>query len=184
MKILVTYHSLSGQTEKIAKAIYEACTENNEAVLMKIKDTKPEVLNNYDLVFLGAACHDAALTKKAIKFMHKLPVKPNYKVAGFYTHSTMMADGTERNDAMFKQWAGICTRNFKYFTNHKEWEYLGEFHCMGLPNKLIKAFIHRKIIPDKAEWQDYLKILDSNPPTEESLQNAKKFAKDMINAMA
>ena len=182
MKILIVYHSLSGQTEKIAKAIYEACieSESNEPVLMKLKDAKPEFLNDFDLVFIGAACHDAALTKKAIKFMHKLPVKPRYKVAGFYTHSTMMPDGTERNDAMFKRWAGICTRNFKYFTKNKEWDYLGEFHCMGMPNKLIKAFIHRKIIPGEEDWQDYLKILEKNPPTEEDQNNAKKFAKDVI----
>ena len=186
MKILVIYHSLSGQTEKIAKAIYDGCGESeaHEVTIMKIKETKPDFLNNFDLVFIGAACHDSALTKKAIKFMHKLPVKPDYKVAGFYTHSTMMADGTERNDSMFKQWAGICTRNFKYFTQNKEWDYLGEFHCMGMPNKLIKAFIHKKIIPDKEEWQDYLKILESNPPTEEDCNDAKKFAKETINSFS
>ncbi len=184
MKILVVYHSLSGQTEKIANAIHEACREsgNHETKIIKLKDTKPEYLNDFDLVFIGAACHDSALTKKAIKFMHKLTVKPNYKVAGFYTHSTLMADGTERNDALFKQWAGICTRNFKYFTNQKKWDYLGEFHCMGMPNKLIKAFIHKKIMPDEGEWQDYLKVLEANPPTEEDCNNAKKFAKDVINS--
>jgi hypothetical protein len=116
--------------------------------------------------------------------MHKLPVKPNYKVAGFYTHSTSMPDGVGRNDEMFKQWAGICTRNFKYFTIHKEWNYLGEFHCMGMPNKLIKAFIHKKIIPDEDEWKDYLNVLEDNPPTEKDCNNAKKFAKEIVNSIS
>ena len=186
MRILIVYHSLSGQTEKVAKAIYEACCEtgNKDAVLMKLKDTKPELLNEFELVFIGAACHDSALTKKMIKFMHKLPVSPNYKVAGFYTHSTRMPDGTERNDELFKKWAGICSRNFKYFTNNKKWDYLGEFHCMGMPNKLIKVFIHKKIIPEEKEWQDYLEVLSRTPPTEDDLVNAKKFATNAIKSMS
>ena len=41
MKVLVTYFSQSGNTEKIAKAIHEEAAQNNKADLKKLEDITP-----------------------------------------------------------------------------------------------------------------------------------------------
>ncbi|MBY9009855.1 MAG: flavodoxin family protein, partial [Candidatus Lokiarchaeota archaeon] len=44
MKILITYFSQTGNTEKIAQAIHEASSKNHESYLKKIKKVKIEEL--------------------------------------------------------------------------------------------------------------------------------------------
>ena len=53
MKVLVTYFSQSGNTEKIANAIYEEASRANEAELKKLEDITPEGVAGYDFVFLS-----------------------------------------------------------------------------------------------------------------------------------
>ncbi|MHA1256481.1 MAG: flavodoxin family protein [Promethearchaeota archaeon] len=52
MKILVTWYSGTGNTEKIAKAINEGIT-GHDVDLLPVNDVDPTSLNSYDLVFLG-----------------------------------------------------------------------------------------------------------------------------------
>jgi flavodoxin len=186
MKILIVYHSLSGQTEKIASAIYDACkeSEHNEAVLKKIEEIKPVELDNYDLVFFGSACHDSGLTKVANEFLENLSVNQNYMFAGFYTHSVQNPDSKGRHNELFERWAGKCEVHFSKAKENKNLNYIGTFHCEGMPTEPLKVFIHEQILPDEDEWQDYLDHLANNPPTVEDIQNAKKFAKDMVNLVS
>ncbi|MCJ7651570.1 MAG: flavodoxin domain-containing protein [Candidatus Lokiarchaeota archaeon] len=53
MKILVTYYSDTGNTEKIAVAIKNGL-EEQEVDLIPVKEVDPTSLNSYDLVFLGS----------------------------------------------------------------------------------------------------------------------------------
>jgi len=50
MKILVTYFSQTGNTEKIAQAIHEVSSKNHESTLKKLKKVKIEELEDYDLI--------------------------------------------------------------------------------------------------------------------------------------
>ncbi|MBN1330924.1 MAG: hypothetical protein JXA54_15740 [Candidatus Heimdallarchaeota archaeon] len=40
---------------------------------------------------------------------------------------------------------------------------------------MIEKFIHRQIITDKDEWEDYLPDIRTRP-NEEDIENARKFA--------
>lgn len=84
-KVLVAYYSDSGNTEKVAKAIYEEVSKMNEADLKKIKDIKIEDLNEYDLVFLGSPCHTLDLSIPVKKMLVAIPEAPKFKLAGFVT---------------------------------------------------------------------------------------------------
>ena len=68
MKVLVAYYSETGNTEKIAGAIYGEVSKEHEVHLKKIKEVTVDTLNDYDLVFLGSACHstDFGSSKKNV----------------------------------------------------------------------------------------------------------------------
>jgi hypothetical protein len=54
-------HSETGNTENIARAIYEEVSKEHGAHLKEIKQVSADTLNSYDLVFLGSACHSTDL---------------------------------------------------------------------------------------------------------------------------
>ena len=61
MKVLVTYFSQSGNTEKIAKAIWEEASQANEADLKKLEDITPGGVAGYDFIFIGSPLHSGSL---------------------------------------------------------------------------------------------------------------------------
>ena len=64
MKTLVTYYSESGNTEKLAKAIYEGleATENEIAPISEEKN-----FGDYDVIFVGFPVHGSSVPLKAEK---------------------------------------------------------------------------------------------------------------------
>ena len=113
MKILVTYFSQTGNTEKIAQAIHVVSSINHESTLKSIKKVKIEVLDDYDLVFIGSPCHDVDLAKPALRFLKKIPDSPKYAIAGFFTHSTYLPEGDERIKNLSEEWSGKCSKTFE-----------------------------------------------------------------------
>lgn len=179
MKILTLYYSKSGNTKQIAETIHTVASINNSAEIKSLKEIKGVDLNKYDLIFLGAACHHATLAKKMLSYIETLPSMPTLKLAGFYTHSTVHADGTERNDYLFNHWAGQSKVVFEKLSLEKEIELLGQFHCQGSASFLIEKFINSQIIKDKEEWIPYRKKMRLHP-TNEDLENAREFAENII----
>jgi len=73
MKVLVTYFSQSGNTEKIAKAICEEAAQTNEAELKKLEDITPEGVAEYDVIFIGSPLHAGSLAapvKECLGVLH------------------------------------------------------------------------------------------------------------------
>ena len=57
MKILITYLSQTGNTEKVAKAIYEEASPAHEVETRKLEEVNPENITGYDLLFIGSPIH-------------------------------------------------------------------------------------------------------------------------------
>jgi hypothetical protein len=72
-----------------------------------------ENLHNTDLFFIGAPCHHATLAKPMLKFLSSLPDTLSCKFAGFYTHSTVLSENSERNKQLIQDWAGKCLKVFE-----------------------------------------------------------------------
>jgi len=181
MKILITYFSQTGNTEKIAKAIHETSSKNHESTLRIIKKVKIEDLNDYDLVFIGSACHDSDLAKPILKFLKKIPDSPKYAIAGFYTHSTFLPEGDEKILKLSERWSGKCSATFEMVKKEKNIDFKGYFRCQGIPSPPIEQFIHKTIIKDDEEWATFLEEVKKHP-NENDIENAKKFAQDILNA--
>ena len=62
LKILITYYSKTGNTEKIAKSIGEGL-KGEDVDLKPIKDVDASTLKNYDLIFLGSGIYASRVDK-------------------------------------------------------------------------------------------------------------------------
>ena len=81
MKVLVAYKSSTGNTKKVAEAIYSEITGEKE--LKRIEDVQD--IGIYDLSFLGFPTHQFGPDKKTKEFLEK-QCTGGRKVALFVTH--------------------------------------------------------------------------------------------------
>ncbi len=138
-------------------------------------------LCNYNLLLVGAPCHDSDLARPVKGFLDKLPDSPQFKLVGFFTHATTMPD-SERNKQLFDQWAGRCQSSFEKVCDEKNIDLLGVFHCQGKASEPIEHFIHQEIIKDEEEWNQYLSDLRTHP-THNDVENAKNYALELLDKL-
>ena len=182
MKTLVAYFTQTGNTKLIAEAIHEVLSTQGEANIHPVRRVDIESLNEYDLIFVGAPCHDSDLAPPVKGFLEKLPDSPKFKLIGFFTHSTNVPDGTERNQELYDKWAGLCIPTFENACKDKNVELLGSFHCQGRASEPIEGFIRQQIITDDDEWAVYLPELRKHPDVND-IENAKKFALEILEQL-
>jgi flavodoxin I len=84
MKALVTYYSESGNTEKLAQAIYDGI-ELSEKDILPIGEVKD--IGGYDLIFCGFPVQASSLPGKAESFIRNIP--QGKKLALFATHGSL-----------------------------------------------------------------------------------------------
>ena len=150
MKVLVTYFSQSGNTEKIAKAICEEAAQANEAELKKLQDITPEGVAEYDVIFIGSPLHSGSLAAPVKECLGVLKTSSVQKMAGFITH---MAPAYPDQDME------AFTEPIKAACKDKGIEYKGCFDCKGL------GFGWRRIIlymPTGSRGREILKEPRSN----------------------
>ncbi len=79
MKILIAYLSQTGNTEKIAKAIYEEASPAHEVETKKLEEVSAENLSGYDLIFIGSPIHAGNLAGAVKDFLNRLQVPSGAK---------------------------------------------------------------------------------------------------------
>lgn len=178
MKALVVYFSQTGNTQMIAEAIHETIATRREADISTVRKVKPDTLNDYDLLVVGAPCHDSDLALPVKGFLEKLPESPSFKLAGFFTHATYTSDENGKT-GIYNEWAGRCIPSFENACKSKDIEFLGCFSCQGKASPPIEAFIRQEIIHDDDEWNKYLPELRTHPNSSD-IENAKKFAQQIL----
>lgn len=83
MKALVTYYSQTGNTEKLARAIYEAIHIEKEILAVeKVQNAK-----GYDIIFVGFPVQSHSVPAKLLSFFKGLP--EGQKIALFCTHGSL-----------------------------------------------------------------------------------------------
>ena len=171
MKVLVVYYSETGNTEKIARAIYEEVSKEHKAYLKRVDEITVDTLNDYDVVFLGSTCHSTDLSAPIKRVLDSIPDSPKFKLAGFFTHATS-SEG-------FNRWASKCPSSFQNTSKEKKIDFKGHFNCQGAPSPPIQDFIKREVITSPDEYEKYLEEVMKHP-TIEDLQKAKDFARAII----
>jgi flavodoxin len=155
-KILVTYYSQTGNTKKIAEAIYE--------VLPEIKEIKPideaQKIEDYNLIFVGFPIFSHSVPFKVEKFLKAIPKRK--RIALFSTHgaltgSPLSREAIESAVALAPQAKVIST-----------------FSCRGKVSLEALEVLSRS--PEHQAWTD-MAASASGHPTGEDLEEARAFAR-------
>ncbi len=161
MKVLVAYMSKTGNTKKVAEAIYgEISAEKEIKPMDDVKST-----DGYALSFLGFPIHGAGLDKKASEFLQKHCISGR-KVALFITHcAPEEAQELQAWLDKFRQAASGA-------------DVAGMFDCQGELNKIVKRFM--SIYPN-AQIREWAKKDNSKgQPDQSRLEKARVFARNVM----
>jgi len=164
MKVLVAYLSSTGNTKKVAEAIFGEITTEKE--LKRIEDVQD--IGPYDLSFLGFPTHQFGPDKKAKEFLEG-QCKDGRKVALFVTHCAP-EDAPDLSEWMSKFKQAAAGANL-----------VGFFDCQGELAKSIETIM--KIAPKK-EIRFFAKNHHSQgQPDETRLARARAFAREVMGRM-
>jgi len=157
----VAYISESGNTKKVAQAIYDEVP--GEKDLMPICDVPDSSV--YDLVFLGFPVHQSGTSQMAIMRMSQHCVSGR-KVALFITH------GAPEDAPELPEWLD----KFKKAASGAE--LVGFFDCQGQMSKPVKMVL--RLSRDK-KLRDWAKIDNSQgQPDESRIKKAREFAREVL----
>lgn len=170
MKVLVTYFSQSGNTEKIAKAIYEEASQTNEADCKKLEDITPESVSGYDVIFLGSPLHSGSLAAPVKECLGVIKPSTGQKMAGFITH---MAPAYPEQDME------AFADPIKTACKEKGIEYVGCFDCQGFLAESMHAPVQKKLNMSDEQWAGMVKQMTGHP-NEADVANAKACAKEVL----
>lgn len=161
MKVLVTYMSSTGNTKKIAQAIYDEIKVE--------KEMKPigEVQNigGYDLSFIGFPTHMEGPDKKTKDLIAKHCIDGR-KVALFVTHAA------PENAPQLSEWMG----KFKQAASGAN--VVGFFDCQGELSKGVKLVMR---LSTQKRFRDWAKKDNSmGQPDESRVEKARAFAREVV----
>lgn len=155
-KILVTYLSQTGNTKKIAEAIFEDLEGD--------KTIKPmdevQKIEGYSLIFIGFPVHSHSVPYKVESFLQKIP--QGEKIALFSTHGSLPG-GRLATEAL--EHAAVIASKAKV---------LGTFSCRGKVSMAALEILSKS--PEHKTWTEMAPSSQTHPD-EADLEDAKSFAK-------
>lgn len=170
MKVLVTYFSQSGNTEKIAKAIQEEAGANNEAVLKKLEEIRTEEVAGYDFIFIGSPLNSGSITAPVKECLASLQATSGQKLAGFITHFAP-AYPEQDMDGFVEPIKEAC--------KEKGIEYKGCFDCQGYLADAMHAPVQKMMNLTDEAWAGMVAQMTGRP-NDEDVANAKEYAKTVL----
>jgi flavodoxin len=161
MKVLVAYASLTGNTKKVAEAIYDEIECDKE--IWKAKDV--EDLEGYDFAFLGFPTHQFGPDKSTREFLARHT--EGKTIALFTTHATPEheTEMLQSYMAKFRDAAGGAN-------------VVGTFDCWGELPVWVKLMM--LIAPDPKVRMWARTDESKGQPDETRLQRARVFAREMM----
>ncbi len=155
-KTLVAYFSQTGNTKKIAEAIFEAL--EGEKAIQPIDEIQS--LGAYNLIFIGFPVHSHSVPLKIQNFIKNIP--ENKKIAFFSTHGSLTGSRLSREALEHAVTLAAKAR------------ILGTFSCRGKVSlKALEAF---KKSPEHEAWAD-MAVSAATHPDEGDLEDARSFSK-------
>lgn len=160
VKTIVTYYSESGNTEKLAKAIYEAL-EQTDSEIEKISETINFAA--YDLIFVGFPVHSSSVPSKVEKGLKRIP--EGKMLALFGTHGS------------FRGGPLAISAFYHAATLTPKATVIGTFGCRGA----VKPGLLEKLIqnPEYKFWAMEAQSAEGHPD-DADLEDGRQFAKLMF----
>jgi flavodoxin len=159
MKVLITYFSQTGNTEKVAHAIHDAIAVEKDMVpIAEVQSTE-----GYDAIFCGFPVHAHSVPVPVQEFIKTLA--PDTKIAMFATHGSLT--GGELAVTAIEHAVTLASKL----------KVLGTFGCRGQVDRKILETLAQK--PEHQVWVQMAKGA-ANHPDESDLADAKVFARSMV----
>jgi flavodoxin I len=159
MRALVTYFTQTENTEKVARAIFNAVDVEKE--ILPLGEVK--AVQGYDIIFIGFPVIAHAVPLKVQPFIKSLPA--GQKVAFFSTHGSLRGGQLPRQ--AFEDAIGLAAGK----------KVLGHFGCRGRVNpKIIDVMMKQ---PQNRAWAEEAQMADGHPDAAD-LKDAGEFAEAMI----
>jgi flavodoxin len=156
LKTLVTYYSITGNTKKVAEAIYESLEGDRE---IKNVEESPD-LDEYNLVFVGFPVHSHSLPHKVELLLKNIP--QGKKIALFSTHGSLTGS---RLSIEALEYAMVLASKAKV---------LGSFSCRGkVSPEALEVLIKS---PEHIAWAE-MAASARNHPDQNDLEDARAFAR-------
>lgn len=171
MKVLVTYFSQTGNTEKIAKEIFKEAFRENEVELKKLEEADPRTLDGYDLIFVGSPLHAGSLAGPVKEFLNAMKVGSGQKIAGFITHAAPAYPDQDMDK---------FSEPIKTACREKGMAYEGCFDCQGFLTEALHEMIKKSQNLSDAQWADRVNQMTGHPDAED-LNKARAFAKAILS---
>jgi flavodoxin len=157
-KTLVTYFSRTGNTKKVAEAIFAAL--DGDKALKPMEEAHP--LDGYSLVFIGFPVQSHSVPYKVEEFLKTIPA--GKKIALFCTHGALPGHRLSREAI---EYAVVLAAKAKV---------LGTFAGRGRLSMHVLDTLGRS--PEHQEWTDMAASANTHP-NETDLAEAKVFARQI-----
>ena len=158
-KILVTYISQTGNTKKIAQAIFDSLEGDKT---LKPVDEVQEI-DGYGLIFIGFPVHSHSVPYKIESFLRKIP--EGKKIALFSTHGSL--PGSHLATEALEHAVVIASKA----------KVLGTFSCRGKVSMEAMEALSKS--PEHKAWTEMAPSSKTHPD-EGDLEDAKSFAKRIM----
>jgi len=159
--ISAPYLSKTGNTKKVAEAIYE--TLKDEKRIKPIADITEDEIKNADLIFIGFPVYSHTVPYKAEVFIKKIP--PRKKIALFSTHGSISGTRLSR-EAL--EYAVTLAGNLNV---------LGTFSCRGeVSMEALETLLNS---PEHNAWAEMAPTA-KNHPDKSDLEDARAFTRWII----
>ncbi|NHI91534.1 MAG: hypothetical protein EAX96_03455 [Candidatus Lokiarchaeota archaeon] len=173
LKILITYHSQTGNTEKIAKGMKEAL-KNEDVTLLPATESKPETFDTYDIVFLGSGVYGGIIGKSLRNLMHRVVNLPG-KFVLFSTHSSISHETHIKAFSMIRK-----------SLEESNCEIVAEYDCLGENREITperrELFLQSLPKEKQKEALEHIEKLKGHPNIED-VENAKKFVFNLMKKL-
>ena len=170
MKVLITYFSQTGNTEKIAKSIHEEAALHSEAHLVPLVELSPDMLEGYDAMIIGSPLHSATLAEPVKACLESMTPSSIKCMAGFITHfAPAYPDQDMKGFAEPLQAA--CAKN--------NMEYMGTFDCQGYLTDNLHGMVQEKLGLTDEKWEEMVTQMTGRP-NDEDVKSAKAFVRALL----
>jgi len=170
MKILITYFSQTGNTEKIARAIGEVAAQNNETEIKKMEEVDAGAVSGYDFMFIGSPLHASNLAAQVKTFLGDLQPGASQKLAGFITHFAP-AYPNQAMDGFIEPIKAACAE--------KGIEFKGCFDCQGALTEALHEMVQKSQNFSDEQWAEIIKAMTGHPDAGDEAK-AKEFAREVL----
>jgi flavodoxin len=162
MNVLVAYHSETGNTRKIAEAVFAALHVTQKKLLPIVEATD---LTAYDLIFCGFPVQHHSVPAKAVHFLRRIP--PGKKIALFATHGSLRG-GEKALSAFYAALNALQGQTV-----------IGTFGCRGqVKPQLIDEWMES---PQHLAWAREAQSANGHPDAAD-VADAREFAATMLYA--